>query len=249
MGSVAQEPPPCWDLSQACVGQLGCPEQETLTVTQGHLLTALLGALPTAEPFVLPEQGFTMSSHAPAPKPRGRTERDRWLLAQQRVFLTGEGELNSEPGLPRASLGAALSQEEPLQRAPGEGARLAMGHAHPSPAVWTPQLSPAAPCCSQTRSGTCPAATTSDRHQSTPDPPHCTGEQEEEQFALLPEIQEMRTMSSDFSPLRFSPGEYVSHHYRTGEAIFASCYSQLFIFNIFRLPGSEMQIILHLAQP
>lgn len=47
--------------------------------------------------------------------------------------------------------------------------------------------------------------------------------------------------------LPFAPREYISHNYRAGEAVFASYYSQLFIFNIFRLPGSEMEIILHLT--
>lgn len=44
-----------------------------------------------------------------------------------------------------------------------------------------------------------------------------------------------------------SPREYVSHNYRTEEAIFASRCSQLFIFSIFRLPGSEMEIFPHLS--
>lgn len=76
---------------------------------------------------------------------------------------------------------------------------------------------------------------------------------------LLP-VQEKRSSSPSclphgrgdvtrLQPSSLSPWERVPHNYRTGEAIFASHYSQLFIFKVFQLPGSETEIVLRPAQP
>lgn len=51
------------------------------------------------------------------------------------------------------------------------------------------------------------------------------------------------------SSLLLSPWEFVPRNYRAVWAIAASRCSQLFIFSIFRLPGSEKEIIPHLAHP